>query len=319
MHRTILFLSTLFLSVLIFINPLMAEEVSIKVKALNLHGTLEVPSTDKPVPLAILIAGSGPTDRNGNNPGIPGKNNSLKQLAEKLLAQGIASFRYDKRMIGKSVAFIGLKEQDVTLEDFIQDAQDCAEYFKKDKRFSKIIFIGHSEGSLIGMLASQRTKVEGFVSIAGLGRRPDVVLAEQLNAQGMPADLLKECSTIIDSLKAGKTVEKVSPILFPLFRPSAQPFIISTFKFDPAVEISKLQFPVLILQGTTDIQVSEADADLLNKSAKMPTLKIIKDMNHVMKMIPTKDRMEQIKAYSDPSFEISVELVKSVTDYIKKL
>lgn len=313
-----MFRVTIFSLMLIFINPLLAEEISIQVKGLKIFGTLEVPVADKPVPLTILIAGSGPTDRDGNSIGVPGKNNSLKQIAEKLKENRIASFRYDKRMIGQSTGENKIMEADLSLDDYIRDAVDCIEFFRNDKRFSKITLIGHSEGSLIGMVAAQKSKVSGFISIAGMGRPADELILEQLKAASISPEMLKQCSEIIDSLKAERLVGKVNPQLWMLFRPSVQPFLISMFKYNPAVEIAKLDIPVLIIQGTTDIQVSENDAVLLEKAAKHPVLIIINGMNHVLKMVPVTDRAEQIKAYTDSSLQISEQLVKSIIEYINR-
>src|ERR1043165_3945869 len=80
----------------------LSDTVTLTTPTGALHGTLLVPASTRPVPLAVIIAGSGPTDRDGNSPMLQGKNNSLKMLAEGLAARGIASVRYDKRGIAGS-------------------------------------------------------------------------------------------------------------------------------------------------------------------------------------------------------------------------
>ncbi|WP_197088647.1 alpha/beta hydrolase [Rufibacter radiotolerans] len=118
----------------------------------NLKGTLLSPAGAKKMPVVLLISGSGPTDRDGNNPAM--KNNSLKMVAEGLQAQGIASLRYDKRGIAESKA-AGISEADLRFDQYAQDATAWAQKLKQDKRLSKVIILGHSEGSLIGMIAAR--------------------------------------------------------------------------------------------------------------------------------------------------------------------
>ena len=174
--------------------------------------------------------------------------------------------------------------------------------------------IGHSEGSLIGMVAAHKN-ADAFVSIAGAGRPADKILKEQLDKQ---PQAVKDLSfPIIDSLVAGKTVRTVNPMLFSLFRPSVQPYLISWFKYDPAVEIRKLSIPVLVIQGTNDIQVSMEDAQLLAKAGKAP-LVAIDHMNHIFRIVEG-DRNANIATYNDPSLPIAGELSDSIVRFIRKM
>lgn len=224
------------------------EPVTLKTETGNIEGTLLLPDAKLPVPVVLIIAGSGPTDRDGNNPMM--KNNSLKMLSAELAKKGIASLRYDKRGIAQSQP-AGLKEADLRFENYIQDAESWIKLLKQNKNFSKVIVIGHSEGSLIGMVASQNENVAKFISIAGIGQPADMTFREQLKAQ--PPFVLEQSAPILDELVKGKTVENVPQMLFSLFRPSVQPYMISWFKYDPQKEIAKLKKLVLIVQGTTDI------------------------------------------------------------------
>ncbi|MDO7486185.1 alpha/beta hydrolase [Peribacillus frigoritolerans] len=173
----------------------------------------------------IIIAGSGPTDKDGNTIGNPGKNNSLKMLAESLAEKGIASIRYDKRGIGENMQLTG-KEEDLRFEQYIDDAAAWVKFAKKDGRFSKVGIIGHSEGSLIGMAAAKKTETDIFISLAGAGEPIDQVLIKQLEEQLTPS-LLTETKDILAKLKQGKQVETVSADLQSVFRPSVQPYMIS--------------------------------------------------------------------------------------------
>src|SRR5215475_16220214 len=228
------------------------EPIVLETPTGKLFGSLELPKSSAPLPVALIIAGSGPTDRNGNSPLLQGANNSLKYLAEGLAAQGIASVRYDKRGVAESVK-AAASQSDLRFETYIYDAILRGKQLRADKRFSSVIVIGHSEGSLIGMVAAQKMDADAFISIAGVGRPAPQALLDQLKGK-LPADLQSRAEMIIKSLSEGKTVEDIPPALGTLFRRSVQPYAISYFKYDPAIEIAKLSTPVLITQGTTDIQ-----------------------------------------------------------------
>lgn len=275
----------------------------------TIMGTLLMPGGSSKIPVVLIIAGSGPTDRNGNNPMM--KNESLHMLAQGLAAKGIASVRFDKRGIAAS-ASAGKKEADLRFDDYIQDAIAWIELLKKDTRFSKVIVAGHSEGSLIGMMAANG-RADGFVSIAGAGKAANQILKDQLATQ--PAMVKDPSYRIIDSLVLGKTVSDVSPMLFSLFRPSVQPYMISWFKYNPVTEITKLSIPVLIIQGTQDLQITTGDADAL--AAAKPTAKkvVIQKMNHVLKIVEG-GQAENVASYSNPSLPVSEELVKEVVSFV---
>lgn len=275
----------------------------------DISGTLTTPLQEKGIPVALIIAGSGPTDRNGNNSMM--KNNSLKQIAYALAEAGIASVRYDKRGIGQSMS-ASKKEEDLRFDNYVEDAVEWIGLLKKDKNFNKIIVIGHSEGSLIGMIAAR--KADMYISVAGAGQSADILLKEQLKEQ--PQEIKDNNYAILDSLKAGKIVEDTDPSLAMLFRKNIQPYLISWFKYDPQIEISKLTIPVLILQGTNDLQVKEDDAKRLAKANPKAKLLLIENMNHVLKIV-IGDQEANAKAYNDPSLPLAPGLKKAIVDFIK--
>lgn len=266
----------------------------------DIAGTLLVPAGKAKMPVALIIAGSGPTDRNGNNPVM--KNNSLKILSDSLLQHGIASLRYDKRAIGESAA-AAKSESELRFDDYVEDARGWLQWLKKDKRFSKVVIIGHSEGSLIGMLVAQ--EAAQYVSLAGAGQRADLLLKEQFQSQ--PPMIRDIAFPILDSLARGKTVDSVNKLLNAVFRPSVQPYMISWFRYDPQSVIAKLTVPVLIIQGDNDIQVSVAEAQLLSKANPRAILVLIPHMNHILKLVDG-DRAANIKTYNDPALPIAPEL-----------
>ncbi len=277
----------------------------------KIFGTITTAVSFTKGPVVLIIAGSGPTDRNGNNPRM--KNNSLQQLAFALAASGISSLRFDKRGIAESTASMG-KEADLRFDDYVNDVSSWINYLKADKRFTKIIVAGHSEGSLIGMIASNG-KADKFISIAGAGKPAGELIREQLDKQ--PEQVKDIAFPILDSIITGHTVSDVNPMLASLFRPSVQPYLISWFKYNPQTEIAKLKIPVLILQGDHDIQVTKEDAELLSKANKDFKKEIIKNMNHVLKIVAD-DRDENIKSYSNPSFPISEALVAQIVSFVNK-
>jgi len=288
--------------------------VSLKTITGSIAGTLAMPKTvNGKLPVVLIIAGSGPTDRDGNNMlGVSA--NSYKMIAASLAKNGIASLRYDKRMIGQSVS--STKEKDLRFEDYSDDAIALINMLHTDARFSKVIVMGHSEGSLIGMIASYDQPVNAFISVAGPGTSIDKTLIEQSKAQSQfVQDAFKK---VLDSLKAGKTYEKVDPSLYTVFRPSVQPYLISWITHDPAKEIKKLKIPVLIVQGTTDLQVTVADSEKLKKEKKDATLLVIPGMNHVLKDAPA-DRAANTATYKDAKLPLKPEFVTGMVDFIKKL
>lgn len=282
----------------------------LKTKTGNIDGTLLLPAAQFPVPVALIIAGSGPTDRDGNNPLMT--NNSLKMLATELAKKGIASLRYDKRGIGKSQQ-AGLSEKDLRFDNYIEDAVAWIDQLKNDMSFNQIVVIGHSEGSLIGMVASQDVNVNKYVSIAGAGKPAAQILTDQLKEQ--PRMISEQSQPIIDELVKGNMVETVPPILNSLFRTSVQPYLISWFKYDPRVEIGKLKKPVLIVQGTTDIQVDTTNANLLHEANPEGKLVLIEGMNHILKNSDN-DRTKNMLTYRNPMLPVNEMLIDSIANFI---
>ena len=305
------FCLTFILSILILNLYSQTEKtVVLKTSTGYIDGSLLVPGRNLTNTVALLISGSGPTDRDGNNSGMV--NNSLKMLANELSKQGIATLRFDKRGIGKSRE-AGMNEADLRFENYINDARGWINYLKNEEKFKNIVVIGHSEGSLIGMVASLDKNVNKYVSLAGAGQAADKILREQLKNQ--PPSLSIQINSILDDLAKGKTVSNTPQELNSLFRASVQPYMISWIKYDPQKEIAKLKIPVLIIQGTTDIQVSIDDAKRLSKAQPKAKLAIIEGMNHILKTAPL-DRQMNISTYTQPDLPLKKELIESVARFI---
>lgn len=288
------------------------EEVTLSAPGATLHGTLEVPAGPRPHTVALIIAGSGPTDRNGNSPLLGGPNNSLKMLAEGLAAEGIASLRYDKRGIGAS-ATPGMTEGALRFTTYSDDAAAWIEQLRKDPRFDRIVVIGHSEGALLGTLAAQKGGVDRLVLIAGGGRPIGAILREQLRANA-PA-LYTQADSIIRELEAGREVANVPAPLMSVFRPSIQPYMISWLPLDPAAEVARADIPTLVVQGSTDLQVNAADADLLGAAGPKVKKVTIDGMNHVLKMV-SGTLQQQLPSYGDPALPLAPPLIPEILAFI---
>jgi hypothetical protein len=296
--------------------PLLPGEKEISISTPGgdkLYGTLL--SKNNQQKLAIIIAGSGPTDRDGNNPlGVAA--NSYRMLAYALDSQNIATFRFDKRGVGKSIPD-DFQQDKLVFDNYVADVESIFRYLSDTLGFKNIYVIGHSEGSLIGILVSQKMKTKGFVSIAGAGRRIDKVIEEQLKSQMIPDSVQTKAKLEFDQLRDGKKVDEFSGPLAPVFAKGVQPYMISWLKYSPELEIKKLSCPVLILQGSCDIQVKVLDADNLHAANKNSVMDIIPTMTHTLKDAG-QDCANQQETYTSPTLPINRILVKDIVNFIKK-
>jgi len=291
-----------------------SQEVTFSTQDLEINnlidGTLLTPNEGDKPKLAIIIAGSGPTDRNGNQNFM--QNNSLKKLAESLTNKGIATFRYDKRIV-KQIRKNKV-DPDIKFDDFVTDAISVIDYFNDKDSYSGIYIVGHSQGSLVGMLAS-KDKVNGFISLAGAGQPVDEVITEQIGA--MDPSLIDATKKAFKSLKEGKTTTDYPPPLAPVFRADVQPFIMNWMQYNPQEVIKSLDIPILIINGTKDLQVSVDEAQLLKSASEVSEIKIIENMNHVLFIIEG-DQLVNSKSYNESSRKISEELITSISSFILK-
>ncbi len=279
-----------------------------------LKGSLLLPDGDARVPAVLILPGSGPTDRNGNGPG--GLNtDAYKLVAVELAKQGIASLRIDKRGVAASTN-AATKEEDLRFDTYVNDAVAWVAFLKQQKRVGRIVILGHSEGALVGSIAAQRPGVDAFISLAGAGFRAGDILRRQLGSQ-LPADLKARAFAAIAELEAGRTVPNAPAELAALFRPSVQPYLISWFKYDPAAEFAKLKMPVLIVQGTTDIQVTVDDAKALAAAKPDAKLMLIDGMNHILRAAPL-DRAANAATYSQPTLPLKPELMPALVAFVRR-
>ncbi|MEP6262613.1 MAG: alpha/beta hydrolase [Gillisia sp.] len=275
-------------------------------------GTLVFPENTEKAPLVIFIQGSGPTNRDGNQPMM--KNDGMKKMAHELAENGIASFRYDKRIF--KMEKLRIREADLSFEDFVTDVNSIVDHFTKENKYEKIIIAGHSEGSLIGILAAQKGEVDALISLAGPGRSIDEIIVEQLAKQS--AELSENARIALDEIKAKGSTQNYSPYLESIFRASVQPYMKSWMQFDPAKELAKLEIPVLLVNGNYDLQVDVVDAELLQQASPDSKLVILDKMNHIFRKIEG-ESLENTKAYNEPNRPLHPELIPAMVDFIKSI
>jgi pimeloyl-ACP methyl ester carboxylesterase len=292
------------------------QPIALETPSGSLAGTLALPAATGRVPVVLLIAGSGPTDRDGNGPVAQLRNDSLKLLAAALADAGFASVRYDKRGIGASRA-AGPTESALRFDTFVDDAAAWVARLRAEPRFASVSIVGHSEGALVGLLAARRGGVAGYVSVAGIAQPVGAILRTQL-AGKLPPDLAATSETILASLERGQPVSDVPPALASLYRPSVQPFLISELKIVPGAEMAALAIPALIVQGTTDIQVGVGEARALKAAQPRAVLALIPGMNHPLKDVPA-DMARQMASYGDPALPLAPGLVDAITGFLRAL
>jgi len=286
-----------------------------KSSGFTLYGTVTLPRDARgPVPVILIVAGSGPTDRNANSPaGV--KSNAYAQLAWRLAERGIASLRFDKRGIAASRGtFDSSMMAHTTMQVYANDVHALADSLHADHRFSNVILAGHSEGSALSiMAASDGAPVAGVISLAGMGRPFASVLRAQL-AQQLDSTTLKMYDTSMTAYLAGRD-PPVPAYLAPLFVPVNREYLKSMMAFD-ARQAGRLHCPVLILQGDFDLQVTVADAEALHAADPASTLVVLAGDTHMFKIAASKDRMAEAPTYVDPTVPIDPRLVTTIADWV---
>jgi alpha-beta hydrolase superfamily lysophospholipase len=290
-----------------------SSEVTLATATGTVYGTLLVPDgVNAPMPVALIVAGSGPTDRDGNNPaGVAAS--SYRLLAEALAARGIATLRYDKRGIAASAAAMPKPASAVQFTDYVDDAVAWARQLRADARFSRVAIVGHSEGSLIALLAANRTPVDAVVSVSGSGRPLGDVIVGQIAAGGpAAAPFVASARAAVAELKAGKTPTDVPAPLASIFPAYLTTFLSQFFNADPVAAAHALTVPLAVVQGTADIQISTDDAQLLHAADPRSTLTLVPHMTHTLKDATDDTRAASLATYSDAGLPIDATAVAAI-------
>lgn len=280
-----------------------------------LKGTLLTPNS-KPTAVVLIVPGSGPTDRDGNNP--LGVNASpYRLLAEGLAAKGFATLRFDKR--GMFASAMAVEDANaVTIANYVDDVRSWVKVLRRHMHTPCIWVLGHSEGGVVALASAQEENVCGVVLIATPGRPMGEVLRGQLKANPQNEMLLKQALPIIDALEHRRRVDitNMHPALQNLFNPAVQGFLINAFSYNPVHLMSTISKPVLVLQGQRDLQVEETDARLLKAANSQASLIILPNMNHVMKEVTSDDRKANIASYTEPALPLAPGLIDSIEHFL---
>jgi hypothetical protein len=282
-----------------------------------LAGTFE--DAGKGAPVVLIIPGSGPTDRDGDNPmGVTAA--PYRLLADALAAKGVSSVRIDKRgMFGSKGAVPDPNK--VTIADYATDTHGWVAAIRKRTAAPCVWVLGHSEGALVALAAAQQPEgICGIILVSGAGRKLSDIIREQLRANPANAPVLDQAMAALDKLEAGQHVDVtgMNPALVRLFAPQVQDFLIDEFRHDPAKLAASIRVPMLIVQGERDIQVSTADAKALAAAQPKATLVLIPAMNHVLKDVASDDRAANVATYSDSSLPVDSTLVDAIVNFVKR-
>ncbi|WP_343344946.1 alpha/beta fold hydrolase [Sphingomicrobium sp. XHP0239] len=291
------------------------EEVTVAGPDGPLAGTLSGPAEG---PAMVLIPGSGPTDRDGDNM-LALKGKVFVQLADALNRQGIAVLRYDKRGMFGSAAAIA-NGNDVTLDAYADDARAFVDLLR-DRGRDCVWLAGHSEGGVVALTEAARNPegLCGVLLLATPGRPLLNVIESQLDGQ-IPEAWMELTVAGLDALRAGETfdVETLPAPLRPMFNPSIQPYLIDLGAADPAALAGRVAVPMLIVSLGEDVQVMEADADALSAGQPGATRVDIPGVNHAFKPVRQgATRMENIATYADADLTIDPAVATAIAAFIK--
>jgi len=295
--------------------PSPGEPIEVQGPAGVLRGSFLTPAANANGAVVLIIPGSGPTDRDGNNPmGI--RASTYRLLAEALAAQGVTSVRIDKRgMFGSAAADIDANA--VVMDDYAADIAAWTAAIRERTGVRCVWLAGHSEGALVALVAAQtNVNVCGLILIAGGGRRLGDVLREQLRSNPANAPILAEAERIITELEAGRRVPgaQISAPLQGLFRENVQGFLISLLSYDPAELLRAYQGPVMVMQGTTDLQVTMQDAEVLAAARRVELVRL-EGVNHVLKEAPM-DRAANLATYSNANLPLAPGIAERIAAFV---
>jgi alpha-beta hydrolase superfamily lysophospholipase len=285
-----------------------AEETKIKVGLID--AWLTSPSDVERPPVALLIAGSGSTDHDGNGPQV--KPATLKKLAEQLAAHGIATLRYDKRGAGGWKPEFG-RPEDFRFKDYVDDATALVGYLRNSRKFSRVVVVGHSEGGLVAILTARRVPVDRLVLLVTAARRQGDLLKAQLE-KTLPPETREPFVKAIDAIMAGQIVDPPPPGM-PM-PPAMQPGIASGFLEDPIIPLKQLDLPTLIIGGGHDRQVARLDFAALGAASPAAKTLWLAEMNHVL--VDVTDDADDLAAYKQPERPLDPELIETIAAFISQ-
>lgn len=321
-------------------DPFESHLVSWSAAGVTVEGTLTGPVHGEGVPGVLLIAGSGPTDRDWNSEGLSGQNGSGRLLAEALSARGIVVLRYDKRGTGQTQAHPPHRWEDYTAEQ-----QGGLEFLSKTGQVDprRIYVLGHSEGALHALQLSQRTNIQlaGVGLLAAPGRRLDQLIEAQFlsahRAAGItPApqhvELLAAMLASMRSNSDGPPAQVLESRLLSglaraLFDPTERFFLADLIDFDPLEATARLKIPLLLMGGGKDIQTDdEFDLGPLIEAAQAGTSPRVRVyrlpasdhmLKHERRPRSLIQKVGRAPAYNEPTRSLDSAVVPALVDWIR--
>ncbi|GAB3212510.1 alpha/beta hydrolase family protein [Marinactinospora thermotolerans] len=300
----------------------------------TLYGTFALPQdAGEPVPAALIVSGSGPTDRNGNSP-YRSQADTNHNLAAILADAGIASLRYDKYGSGSTGTASRDPEEPVGY-DLFEDEMTAA-YAELASRPEvdpdRLVVIGHSEGSIFALRAPNvidEHPPRALVLAAPVGERYLSLLDRQLTEQvrtaesGGALDAAEATAVLSDTRYAiarlrsgGELPEDLSPQLDALFSPTNETFLREIDAMDPVDLARELPADVstLVLWGTADSQVDGAEVDRLMTGLDDAERVDLPDADHVFRLYDGSPGAPVL----DEERPVSPELAPALTSFLDR-
>ena len=319
-----------------------STEVTWTVDDIVVHGTVTVPDGDGPFPAVVLVAGSGPTDRDWCSPLLPGTNGSGRLFAEAFAAAGIASLRYDKRVSGPYASqnlprLIGRLSMQSHLDELVGAVETLAA--RADIDTDRIVGMGNSEGALHVLhhaLGDRATRFAGLVLAAPPGRSIRQVLMTQLAQQvaTLPDGnrITAAVKSAMDRFQAGEPMnlddlpQGVAMVLGSFENPANLPLARELWNEDPAALLRSVRVETLVLIGGRDLQIDRhADGEPLQQATEaMDHVSFVfpPNANHVFKedtRTPEQAMAEPGNGYNTAGTRLDPESVDTVTTWLGHL
>jgi hypothetical protein len=292
------------------------QNITLTTSTGTLYGTLDVPAAPSAVPVVLFMGGGIPIDRNGNSHLYPDSNNTMKMLAEALLKYGVASLRYDKRGVAQS-RFSCQSEEELRVEVYVQDALGWGKKLLEDKRFSSVIILGYSESVLPAIITTRTLGADGCICVAGNGRSLQEVFMEKAK-RSFPHEQAQEAQTVVASLEQGRRVDSLKyQILYANFRPSLQPYLMSSYRYFPSKELAKLTVPSMIIGGTKDFDIPVQEFKSFAAAAPNAKLSLIDNMTHILRELPQDLTAALAKPRGIYSIPIAPKLITDIVDFVR--
>lgn len=290
----------------------------IEVKDGALPGSLRAPKdgSDR-YPLVIFFSGAGAADRNGNNYNVPGKTDSLAQLASGLASRGVGSFRFDKRGSGESYTLERNGVQ-ATLGELADDGVAVVKAFLGKDAYPRVVVAGMNEGAWVAAMAvakleEEGVEVDGLVAMAASGESPRESLENMI--QGLDEEHRDEAGRLVQALLAGKEIPTPSAALADFFSAGRLPWLASWLAVEPAKLFASVGAPVLFAYGGEDLQSDRPSFEKLLEARPGSAARLVPTMNYALKT--TSSEKDNYESFTDPSFPVSQDLLDLLAAFAK--